>query len=234
MSSKSKVVTNTIFVLLILLILVVSLFVFKGNNYLISSMMLAFVSCLPFFYKYEKRKPEAREFIIVAIMCALAISSRIFFAWLPAFKPVIALIIITGAAFGKEAGFMSGSLTAVLSNMFFGQGPWSIYQMLLWGLIGYVAGILNQRKLLENKWFRYLYAIVCGILFSVLIDFLTALGSGYTNAKFIALLVPALPFAAYYAISNIIFLYFLYDPIMKKLERVKLKYGLVDEKYRLK
>ena len=233
MSRKSKITSNIVTALLITLIMLVALFVFKGNNYLISSMMLALVSCFPFYYKYEQRKPEAREFIIVAIMCALAVASRVFFAFLPGFKPIIAIIIITGASFGREAGFMTGSLSALISNMFFGQGPWSVYQMLLWGLIGYIAGALNKKGLIDNKLFRYFYAIICGVMFSVLIDFLTAVGSGFTMAKFIALLIPAVPFMAYYAISNVVFLYFLYEPLMKKLNRVKLKYGLVDDKYRV-
>ena len=228
MSKKSKI----IFVLLILLILGNAMFVFKGDNYLLSSMALALVSCFPFFYKYEQRKPEAREFIIIAIMCALAVVSRILFAFLPGIKPMVAIIIITGAAFGKESGFMCGSLSALISNMFFGQGPWSVYQMLIWGLIGFIAGVLNKNNLLDTK-FKYVYGLVAGVLFSLIIDFLVAVGSGYTNEKFIALLIPAIPFMFYYAISNVIFLFFLYKPIMKKLSRVKIKYGLVSEEYRM-
>ncbi|MEG0569246.1 MAG: DUF6580 family putative transport protein [Erysipelotrichales bacterium] len=226
---KTKIITG----ILVVIVMIVALFVFKGNNYLLTSMILALVSCFPFFYKYEKRKPDAREFIIIAIMIALTVVSRILFAFLPGFKPVIAMIIITGAAFGRESGFMCGSLSAIVSNMFFGQGPWSLYQMLLWGLIGYISGIINRNGLMDKPWIRYPYAIVCGVMFSVLIDFLTAVGSGYTHAKFIALLIPALPFMAYYAISNVTFLFFLYKPMMKKLNRVKLKYGLVDEIYRI-
>lgn len=218
-----------IFTALIVLIMIVALFIFRGNNYLLSSMMLAVVSCFPFFYKYEERKPEAREFIVVAVMIALAVVSRLLFAFLPGIKPIIAIIIITGASFGRESGFMCGSLSAIISNMFFGQGPWSLYQMLLWGLIGYIAGVLNKRKLIDNKYFRIFYGIICGILFSVLIDFLTAVGSGYTNAKFFTLVISAIPFMAYYAVGNVIFLYLLYEPITKKLNRVKLKYGLVEE-----
>jgi len=228
-STKTKVVTG----LCLLAVLANFVFFFQGNNYLITSMLIAVLSCIPFFYKYEKRRPEAREIIVVAVICAIAIVSRILFAFLPGFSPVFAIIIIAGAALGKESGFMCGSLTAIVSNMFFGQGPWSVYQMLIWGLIGYVAGLLNQRNILDKAIFRYLFAIMCGVMFSLLIDFLTTLGSGYTHAKFIALLIPAIPFMFYYAISNVTFLFFLYKPFMKKLTRVKLKYGLIDEKYRV-
>ncbi len=233
MSKKSQVRSKIISWLLMAIILVVFIFFFQGNNYLLTSFILAIVSTIPFFYKYEQRKPEAREIIVVAVMVALAVLSRILFAFTPGFKPTIAIIIIAGAALGKETGFLTGSLTALISNMFFGQGPWSVYQILLWGLIGYIAGALNKKGLIDNKYFRYFYAIIAGVLFSVLIDFLTAAGSGYTHAKFIALLIPAIPFMAYYAFSNVIFLFFLYKPMMKKLDRVKLKYGLIDDKFRM-
>ncbi|MDR3214727.1 MAG: ECF transporter S component [Bacilli bacterium] len=229
MFRKSSIITF----LLIIIILLLALFVFKGNNYLLSSSLLVMASCLPFYYKYEKRKPEPREFIIIVIMCALAISNRLAFAFLPAFKPLVAIIIITGASFGCEAGFMCGSLSALVSNMFFGQGPWTLYQTLIWGLIGFGAGLLNRKQLLENKLIRYFYGLLVGGLFSISIDFLTAIGSGYTNEKFLALFGASLPFMIYYALSNVLFLYFLYEPITKKLTRVKLKYGIVDEKYRL-
>ena len=96
--------------------------------------------------------------IVVAVMVALAVLSRILFAFTPGFKPTIAIIIIAGAALGKETGFLTGSLTALISNMFFGQGPWSVYQILLWGLIGYIAGALNKKGLIDNKYFRYFLA----------------------------------------------------------------------------
>ncbi|MDF9867649.1 energy-coupling factor transport system substrate-specific component [Bacilli bacterium PM5-3] len=233
MQTKSTLKSKIIIGIVILLVALNFIFFFKGNNYLITSMVIAVLSCIPFYYKYEKRKPEAREVIVVAVICAIAIVSRIVFGFLPGFKPIIAIIIIAGAALGKESGFMCGSLSALISNMFFGQGPWSVYQMLIWGLIGYLAGVLNKRNLMDNPFIRYTYAIICGVMFSVLIDFLTVLGSGFTIEKYIAMLIPAIPFMFYYAISNVVFLFFLYNPFMKKLNRVKLKYGLVDEKYRI-
>lgn len=219
--------------LLISINLVIFIFVLQGDNYLLISFLVAFLSIVPFFYKYEKRKPEAREIIVVAVLISIAVLSRVMFAFTPAFKPTIAIIIIAGAAFGKESGFLTGSLTALISNMFFGQGPWVVYQVVLWGLIGYFSGVFNKNGLIDNnKYFRFSFALIAGITFSFLIDLLTTISSGYTNTKFLTFLIPALPFMAYYAFSNIVFLYFLYDPMMKKLNRVKLKYGLIDEKHR--
>ena len=109
------------------------------------------LSCIPYYFKYEKRKPQTRESVVLAVMIALTVASRMIFSFAPGFKPVSAMVIICGMAFGRESGFLCGSLSAVVSNFFFGQGPWTPFQMLAWGMIGWIAGILNQRKWLEHS-----------------------------------------------------------------------------------
>ena len=93
------------------------------------------ISCIPYYFKYEKKKPQTRESVVLAVMIALTVASRMLFAFSPGFKPVSAMVIICGMAFGRESGFLCGSLSAVVSNFFFGQGPWTPFQMLAWGII---------------------------------------------------------------------------------------------------
>lgn len=199
------------------------------------SILLALLSCIPFYLRYEQCKPQAREIIIIAIMCALAISGRLLFAFLPGFKPVSALIILTGMAFGKEAGFLSGSITALLSNMFFGQGPWTPFQMLTWGLIGLFAGILNRHGQLEKKGFLMIYGAFAGIFFSVVMDVWSAFSfdGKFSFSRYIALLITSFPFMVAYMVSNCLFLWFMKDAFMKKLKRIKQKYGIGEEQYEL-
>ena len=97
---------------------------------------------LPFFLVFESRKPQARELVLIATLCAVAVAGRSAFFFLPQFKPVAAFIILAGAAFGGETGFLVGAVTMLCSNMFFGQGPWTPYQMFAMGLIGFLAGVL--------------------------------------------------------------------------------------------
>ena len=87
--------------------------------------LLAAVSCIPYYYKYEKKKPQTREHVVLAVMTALTVISRMIFAPVPGFKPVAAMVMICGMAFGRESGFLCGSLSAFVSNFFFGQGPWT-------------------------------------------------------------------------------------------------------------
>lgn len=105
---------------------------------------------VPFFVSFERDRPYAREIVLVAVMITLAVASRAAFFWIPQFKPIIAVIIIAGAAMGAQKGFVVGSMSAFVSNFLFGQGPWTIFQMVAWGLIGMFAGLLFYRAAAEN------------------------------------------------------------------------------------
>lgn len=95
-----------------------------------------------FFASYEASRPRLRDIMPTVVLAALAAAGRILFAPIPDFKPVSAIAIIAGVAFGRKSGFMVGALAALASNFFFGQGPWTPWQMYAWGLVGYGAGLL--------------------------------------------------------------------------------------------
>ena len=84
----------------------------------------------------ERRRPQAREVAVIAVLCALGVAGRAAFSMLPQCKPVIALTVLTGAALGGESGFLVGAVTMLASNVLFGQGPWTPWQMFALGLIG--------------------------------------------------------------------------------------------------
>lgn len=108
------------------------------------SIVVAVASLVLFFAGYEKSAPRLRDTMPVVVLAALAAAGRILFAPFPSFKPVSAIAIIAGAAFGRRSGFMVGAIAALVSNFFFGQGPWTPWQMYGWGLIGYLGGVLAQ------------------------------------------------------------------------------------------
>lgn len=194
----------------------------------IAMIMLAGISCLPYYYKYEKRRPQTRESVVLAVMTTLTVISRTMFAPLPGFKPVTAMVILCGMAFGKESGFLCGSLSAFLSNFAFGQGPWTSFQMIAWGAIGWAAGVFNRRGWLErHKTGLTVCGLVAGIFFSMLMDVWTVLaaGEGFQWLRYVAVLATSVPVTIEYCISNVIFLWILTPILMKKLNRVKYKYG---------
>ena len=128
---------------------------------------------------------------------------------------------------GGEAGFLTGALSAVISNFYFGQGPWTLFQMLAWGLIGLIAGVLSKR-LQDHRWFLLLYGAISGVAFSFIMDIWTVLwyNNGFNLQLYLAALVTAAPYTILYTVSNMLFLYIFAKPFGSKLARVKLKYGV--------
>ncbi|MEI3190295.1 MAG: ECF transporter S component [Lachnospiraceae bacterium] len=97
------------------------------NSDVALALFFLIVSFVPFFLIFG-RKPQARDMVPIAVvMAALGVVGRTVFAIvpLPNFKPVSAIVIMTGVVFGPESGFLTGALTGFISNFIFGQGPWT-------------------------------------------------------------------------------------------------------------
>lgn len=202
-------------------------FIFKDKFYSWITLAAVLLACLPFFIRFEKKETDAKTLILIAVMIALSVVGRFIFSPLPGFKPVTAMTVLTAMYFGSDAGFMTGALTAVISNFYFGQGPWTPFQMFSWGIIGLLAGIFAE-KLKKSKVFLSVFGALTGVLYSLLMDIWTVLwADGYFNfARYLAALVSSLQFTVIYAVSNVIFLLLLSKPTGKILQRVKTKYGI--------
>lgn len=205
---------------------------FEDRNYKVISILVAILSCIPFFIRFEKSNVSAREIIVIAVMSAFSIIGRLIFAPIPAFKPVTAITIIAGIALGAESGFIVGSMTAVVSNMFYGQGPWTPFQMFVWGIIGYISGLLFKDSNNVNKIKLYILGGFGGIIFSLLMDIWTtvSLDGEFILSRYLVNVFSSLSFMAIYAVSNIIFLVLLAKPFLEKLNRIKIKYNLFTNK----
>ena len=161
--------------------------------------------------------------VIVSVMTALCIVGR----FIPLFKPITALTIITGMYLGGEAGFLVGSLSAALSNFYFGQGPWTPFQMLAWGFIGLMAGWMAA-PLKKYRPLLLAYGVAAGMAYSLIMDVWNVLWfAGELNfSLYAASVAAALPHTVLYAVSNFVFLFFLARPFGEKMERVKIKFGV--------
>lgn len=209
------------------LIVLCGVFFLGDRKYAFVSLALSVVACIPFFVSFEKGKNDARRIVIIAVMTALSVAGRFVFAPIPFFKPVTAIVIITAIYLGAEAGFITGAFSAVVSNFYFGQGPWTPFQMFAWGLIGFLAGLLAKR-LLESKALLIIFGALSGVVFSFIMDVWTTLWADgtFNIARFIASITTAAPFTVVYMVSNVIFLLLLTKPIGRKLQRLKTKYGI--------
>lgn len=209
------------------LIVLCGVFFLGDRKYAFVSLALSIVACIPFFVSFEKGKNDARRIVIIAVMTALSVAGRFVFAPIPFFKPVTAIVIITAIYLGAEAGFVTGAFSAVVSNFYFGQGPWTPFQMFAWGLIGFLAGLLAKR-LVESKVLLIIFGALSGVVFSFIMDVWTTLWADgtFNIARFIASITTAAPFTVVYMVSNVIFLLLLTKPIGRKLQRLKTKYGI--------
>ena len=210
------------FVIIPLLAALGSVAMFEKRHIIISLAAAAF-SLLLFSAGFERKATSGRRMVIVAIMIALCIVGR----FIPFFKPVTAITIITAIYLGGEAGFLTGSLAAFLSNFYFGQGPWTAFQMLAWGLTGLIAGYLAE-PLKRHKLLLLIYGALSGVIYSFVMDVWTVLwyNGGFDGTLFLSAVVSALPFTVVYAVSNLAFLWLMARPFGEKLERIKIKYGV--------
>ncbi|MFA5482507.1 MAG: ECF transporter S component [Bacilli bacterium] len=214
--------------LIIPLIIFISYMLFRNKHYGLLSMIVAFMALIPFILSFENRKPKAEELVIIAVIISINVVSRIIFASVPHFKPVTAIIIIAALAFGKETGFMIGMLSAVLSNFYFGQGPWTPFQMFSWGMIGYIAGIFKDKQIIKNIAFILLLGILGAVIFTGVVEVWTVLqiDQGFNFAKYLTILLASTPILIVYILSNCIFIFILAKPLLEIFNRAKNKYGI--------
>ena len=225
MEKEGKVGRRTWFALVLMLLVVPALLylsvrIFHGKKYMISSLIVVFAAMLPFFMMFEGRKPKAREIMVIAVLAALGVAGRAAFFMVPSFKPVAAFVILTGISFGGEAGFLVGCLIMLISNMFMGQGPWTPWQMFSFGIIGFLAGILYKKGILKA---RKIDLCIYGFLSVVLIyggimnpaSILMAYGY-ITKESLIAFYISGIPVDLVHAASTVIFLCILSRPLLTK------------------
>lgn len=214
---------------------VVSSVLLGKRTYIIANVVVVTLAMVPFFVSFERRRPQARELVLLAVMIALAVASRAAFAFVPHFKPMAAMVMITGIAFGARSGFLAGALAALVSNFIFGQGPWTPWQMLAIGLCGLVFGMLADKGMIARvSWsLRMRVAVsVGGGLFIVFVagpaldtSSLLWMMSSFTPESIMALYLAGVPVNITHGIATLLTLLLLGNPILEKLERVRKKYG---------
>ncbi len=230
--SRRTILATVLILFCIPVTLFIGEFYLAGNKYYFITLLVMLECMLPFFLIFEGRKPQPRELVIIAVLCAIGVAGRAAFFMLPSFKPVLALVIISGVAFGGETGFLVGAVTMLVSNILFSQGPWTPWQMFAMGIIGFLAGVLFRKGILRRGRvslciFGALSAIIVygGIMnpASVLIW-----AHEINRGQIVTSYVTGFPVDAVHAAATFIFLWFAAEPMLEKLDRIKVKYGLVE------
>ena len=224
LSEKMKKVLSFLLpcVLMPMVIIIGSLYA-GGKGYALVSLLIALLSLVLFLCGFESKSTGTRRLVIVSIMVALSAVGRL----IPLFKPVTFIVVITGVTLGSQAGFLTGAFSAVISNITFGQGPWTPFQMFAWGMIGFVAGLLSN-PLNKSRLNLIIYLVISGVVYSMIMDVWTVLWyeQGFVPELYKAAIISAIPVTIMYSVSNVIFALLLAKPMCDKLNRVKIKYGV--------
>ena len=217
------------------------------NSDLIFAVIFLAVSAIPFYLVFDKKKAQARDLVPIALMSALSIAGRAAFAIvpLPNFKPVTAIVIITAVAFGPEAGYLTGALTGFLSNFLFGQGPWTPWQMFTWGMVGFLAGLLykigmfgsvgqeNANEFGRRKHPKRLciFGFFGGFIYGWIMNLYHLIGyvRPITWQAFFSTYVSSFFYDISHGVCTALVLWFVAEPWVRKLLRIKKKFGLDGE-----
>ncbi|AIF44282.1 ECF transporter S component [Virgibacillus sp. SK37] len=221
------------------LLIVISIFLFvllvattllSNEHYLILSLVIMFVTFMPFMIRFSKKKLTSRELVLLAILGSIAAISRVPFASLPSVQPTTFVIIVAAIALGPQSGFVIGGLAAIVSNLFLGQGPWTPWQMYSWGMIGLVAGLLQHTWIMRTGLGRIIYGFIVGFLFGWIMNlwFIIGVIQETTWQSFLLYYSASFYFDLAHALSNVFFLLLFGPAWIKIIERFKRKYGLFE------
>lgn len=228
---KSHIATLLIFLVAIPATLVLGIQL-PGKWYMLTTSLVIAEILIPFFLAFEGRKPQARELVIMAVLCALAVAARVAIA-IPNFKAIYGIIMIAGIALGPEPGFLVGAIAAFVSNFFRGQGIWTPWQMLAYGGCGMLMGFLFRKGKLPRK------PLLMGILGAVLVLLFAGPLLDTCNLFMMPMEMNLESILAMYgmgfsvnvsqAISTFIVLFLLGKPLLGKLDRIRWKYGMEEQ-----
>lgn len=237
---KSHIATLLIFLLVIPATLFFGLRL-TGRAYYLTSTLVIIEIIIPFLLAFESRKPQARELVLLAVLCALAVASRAAFGFVPHFKPMLAIVMLTGIAFGPEAGFLCGAISGFASNFIFGQGPWTPWQMFAYGIGGMLAGLFalcgilkkSPRAWRDGGWRDILGLTVFGFLCILLVvgpllDTSTFFMAGFSASSPLAIYLAGVPVNCVHGSAVALTMLLFGKPLLDRLRRIQIKYGMME------
>lgn len=228
-------------IMVLLVPLAVVLFTRLKQSFYLSGLTIIVLTIAAFFLHFEGRKPQARELVLLAVLCALAVASRAAFGFVPHFKPMLAIVMLTGIAFGPEAGFLCGAISGFASNFIFGQGPWTPWQMFAYGIGGMLAGLFalcgilkkSPRAWRDGGWRDILGLTVFGFLCILLVvgpllDTSTFFMAGFSASSPLAVYLAGVPVNCVHGSAVALTMLLFGKPLLDRLRRIQIKYGMME------
>ena len=228
-------------IMVLLVPLAMVLFTRLKQSFYLSGLTIIVLTIAAFFLHFESRKPQARELVLLAVLCALAVASRAAFGFVPHFKPMLAIVMLTGIAFGPEAGFLCGAISGFASNFIFGQGPWTPWQMFAYGIGGMLAGLFalcgilkkSPRAWRDGGWRDILGLTVFGFLCILLVvgpllDPSTFFMAGFSASSPLAIYLAGVPVNCVHGSAVALTMLLFGKPLLDRLRRIQIKYGMME------
>ena len=192
-----------------------------------ASLAVLTLALLGGFLWYERRRPPAKVVALVAALAALAVVGRLAFAAIPNVKPTTDIVLFAGYALGGVPGFAVGALTALVSNVFLGQGPWTAWQMAAWGGVG-MGGALLARLTGGRELGRVPLALACGIAglaFGAVLDgYQWTLAAEQDAATYVAVSASSFPYNLAHAVGNVVFCLVIGPVFIRALRRYRRRF----------
>ncbi len=232
MTKNNKTLKRTLFAVISFLIMIATIIFgmvyLKNEHYYIISAVVIIEAIIPLIIGFERKGVSAREITVIAVLSAIAIASRTAFYMLPQVKPMAAIVIISGVVLGYDGGFLVGVLSAFVSNFFFGQGPWTPWQMAAMGAIGLISGLIFHRRKVKTL----VVSITGGLLVFIVYGAIVNLSMIYlyqdnvTLNMIITAYAGSLFYDAIHAGSTVVFLFLLTKAFVDAINRIDTKYGI--------
>ena len=196
------------------------------TNWGLTATVIVALAVVAFFFEFEATAMSSKEIALIAMLGTISAVSRVPFAVIPNVQPCTYLIICSGYVFGPVAGFMVGAITALVSNLFLGQGPWTLYQMFAWGLAGVSAAYL--RRLGLGRISLIIFGTAWGFIYGWIMNiwFWASFIYPLTFKTFLTYQLTSIWFDTFHALGNIVFLGFFGMMTVAILQRFKRRFSI--------
>jgi prenyltransferase beta subunit len=175
---------------------------------------------------YERAHPSAKVLALVATLAALAALGRLAFAPLPNVKPTTDIVLLSGYVLGGAPGFMVGAIAALASNFFFGQGPYTPWQMVGWGSVGLLGAALAATAGRDlGRWSLALACGAAGLGYGLFMDLhLWVMYTGHSIGELGVLTARSVPFNVAHVAGNVVFCLAFGPMLVRSLQRFRSRF----------
>jgi|TARA_B100000131_G_scaffold33121_1_gene30687 energy-coupling factor transport system substrate-specific component len=173
----------------------------------------------------EKRIEDSSPHAILALLALFAISGRILLDPIPNVQPVTVIILLVGIFYGIPWALALSGIIALSTNLvFLGHGPWTLFQVAGWGLVGIIGATLSNRLVLDGR-LSVSRLMGVSVVSAFVFDWIVSLSIllNHEPSMLLPYLANGIVFDLYHAVGNLIFVAWIATPLSEIMQRHRLK-----------